>query len=1049
MRLPVEATVAARRRLRSVAGCGLMIALMTWAVAARGSSVPDCGVWHPVWPAGSSLTGVGYGGGQFVGVGPSGVATSADGVTWTAVPINLGAGPLIRVAWNGSLWVAVGNGGLLLTSPDGAVWTPRVSPTEKNLAGVAWSGSLWVAVGQARTILTSGNGADWTPVDAGAGGDLTSVIWTGTRFVAVGQGGTVMMSDNGSAWTTSAVAGEDWLTDVISVGGQLVVVAWDGTVLTKSVFTDWTARAETGAALRRIVWTGGRYIAVGDGAAIVSSPDAVNWRSDTIQAFPVAGYLTGIAWSGRQAVVVGASVGVLASACGVWADIALAPANPQIGQTIVMSAAQAQGFVVARWEFGELGCDGAEPSRQVVCLGNPCNFDVSFAFATSGQKTVSLYAWTGQLDGEGNRIYILVGTRTLTVASTGSCSTCLAPGQATDPVPANGAVRAGGSVNLQWSPPASGTPPFTYDVELDGGTVCAAATATECQVGGVAESGSVHTWKVTARNACGQATSLPWTFLACSAPGLPVANFDAQPVGPLPAWPAQQQPFVGQEVVLRDRSTNAPDDWAWSGLTATGLLSGREARATWWSPGARTVGLRAANCLGWSDEKRSAVTVNPDVRPRVWAFDCGTPTSPLVAGFTRATAATAYSPALGYGWLSGSLTARDRGLGDDLARDFVFGTDATFVVNVPNRTYDVVLWLGDTMRAHDQMAVFLEGEQVDLVSTAAGEVVQRVFRVAVADGQLTLRFADLGGADPNFVLAGLELFAGDPVRVDFGTAGSPVAAGYQRASEATAFAPPAWCGWSAGRISSRDRSTGSDLLRDLDVTQDGTFSCGVAPGIWDVTLTMGDATARHDQMGVFLQGAQVDSVTRAAGQFATLRYRVKVADGDLALRLADLGGSDANTVVNAVEAVRVGPFDFGTATSPVAAGYVQVTNGTRYGAATGYGWLDGAVGSRDRGTGSDATRDFDMTTAATFAVDVPDGTYEVGVVMGDATTAHDRMAIFLEGVQVGVLDSAKGKFVERTFRVTVADGQLTVRLEDHGGSDANLVINALSIAPAR
>ncbi len=36
-------------------------------------------------------------------------------------------------------------------------------------------------------------------------------------------------------------------------------------------------------------------------------------------------------------------------------------------------------------------------------------------------------------------------------------------------------------------------------------------------------------------------------------------------------------------------------------------------------------------------------------------------------------------------------------------------------------------------------------------------------------------------------------------------------------------------------------------------------------------------------------------------------------------------------------------------------------------------------------------------------------------------------------------------FVARTYRVTVADGQLTLLLDDLGGADPNVVINALEV----
>src|SRR5262249_53227479 len=88
--------------------------------------------------------------------------------------------------------------------------------------------------------------------------------------------------------------------------------------------------------------------------------------------------------------------------------------------------------------------------------------------------------------------------------------------------------------------------------------------------------------------------------------------------------------------------------------------------------------------------------------------------------------------------------------------------------------------------------------------------------------------------------------------------------------------------------------------------------------------------------------------------------------------------------------------DVGTPTSPVASGYTQVTEATQYSAGQGYGWQSGSIDSRDRGTGTDLTRDFNFTTNGMFAVDVANGTYNVTVTAGDAAAAHDLLGIFLE-----------------------------------------------------
>ena len=84
---------------------------------------------------------------------------------------------------------------------------------------------------------------------------------------------------------------------------------------------------------------------------------------------------------------------------------------------------------------------------------------------------------------------------------------------------------------------------------------------------------------------------------------------------------------------------------------------------------------------------------------------------------------TAYSPARGFGWLSGTIASRDRGGPDDLLRDFCFTPLGTFVVDLPNGRYRVTVTSGDETAGHGQMGVLLEGAQVDAVTTA-GERVQ-------------------------------------------------------------------------------------------------------------------------------------------------------------------------------------------------------------------------------------------------------------------------------------------------------------------------------------
>jgi hypothetical protein len=164
-----------------------------------------------------------------------------------------------------------------------------------------------------------------------------------------------------------------------------------------------------------------------------------------------------------------------------------------------------------------------------------------------------------------------------------------------------------------------------------------------------------------------------------------------------------------------------------------------------------------------------------------YQFDFGTSSSPLATGYTRVTAGTAFSTSTGYGWTSGNLAERDRGTGSSTNRDFVFSSDATFAVNLPNGTYNVTLTMGDTGPYwHDQMGVYLEGNLADTVSTSLGQAVTNTYSVTVKDGQLTLRLRDLGGTDPNVVINALTITSTQSVQsqsLASGAAATPASVG--------------------------------------------------------------------------------------------------------------------------------------------------------------------------------------------------------------------------------------------------------------------------------
>ena len=150
----------------------------------------------------------------------------------------------------------------------------------------------------------------------------------------------------------------------------------------------------------------------------------------------------------------------------------------------------------------------------------------------------------------------------------------------------------------------------------------------------------------------------------------------------------------------------------------------------------------------------------PDVPTKI---DFGTDTSPVRRGFGQGLPAP-FDPVAGYGWLPGAVQ-----LGADSVssgnrahlRDAVHTSNGTFEVEADNGRYDVTLYVGDPSNARDQVAVYLEGEQVDTMDTAAGEILARTYVVDVTDRRLTLTLQDLGGTDALASIAALTLEQSD------------------------------------------------------------------------------------------------------------------------------------------------------------------------------------------------------------------------------------------------------------------------------------------------
>jgi hypothetical protein len=187
------------------------------------------------------------------------IAYSYDGIKWTGVGANIFTNYGLEVAWNGSMWVAVGGGtNSIAYSYDGINWSGLGTGVLSTYGhAIAWNGMMWVATGLGSdTLAYSCDGINWVGLGVTIfSGGAFGVAWNGTMWIAVGQGGnTIAYSYNGINW--------------IGLGNIL--------------FTYGTG----------VAWNGTMWVVLGGGTnAIAYSYDGINWTGEGNQNTVATRYL--------------------------------------------------------------------------------------------------------------------------------------------------------------------------------------------------------------------------------------------------------------------------------------------------------------------------------------------------------------------------------------------------------------------------------------------------------------------------------------------------------------------------------------------------------------------------------------------------------------------------------------------------------------------------------------------------------------------------------------------------------------------------------------
>ena len=217
------------------------------------------------------------------------------------------------LSYNGSIWVGCGNftdgntTGCIITSSDDVNWTIQTTPAIYS-RDIAWNGSMWVVVGDG--IMTSTNAVDWTYIEVE--NSFKHIAWNGFLWVAAGDSKNATSPD-GINWT---IRDSPISAGGLAYGGGLWVQAGGSSVATSPDAVNWIIRPIPGFAnyAMAVVWSGSLWVVTGAGhAQLATSPDGVNWTATP--AFPV-GYVYKLGWDGDRFVGSGISV-IYSSADGI------------------------------------------------------------------------------------------------------------------------------------------------------------------------------------------------------------------------------------------------------------------------------------------------------------------------------------------------------------------------------------------------------------------------------------------------------------------------------------------------------------------------------------------------------------------------------------------------------------------------------------------------------------------------------------------------------------------------------------------------------------
>jgi photosystem II stability/assembly factor-like uncharacterized protein len=279
--------------------------------------------WVRPQPAGNSFYDIINVNGVYIAVGDAGeIYTSSDGLVYSPTMLRLSS-----ITYGNGIYMGVGFGDAILTSSTGRDWTLHdpINPDSSGYSGVAFGGNTFVALHSGDVFTSKDNGVTWTKQNLlnPSLNLFRQVLFENNQFIANTDSNSLYTSSDGITWTAHTIPENDFSIVCYGQGKYVAKSNSTGRVYTSPDAVTWTMTGAIGEQIYGLTYGNGLFVAVGgnynEWGSIYTSSDAITWTKQEVTfLFP----LFRVVYTGARFVAVGQAGIIVESSDGLtWTEV--------------------------------------------------------------------------------------------------------------------------------------------------------------------------------------------------------------------------------------------------------------------------------------------------------------------------------------------------------------------------------------------------------------------------------------------------------------------------------------------------------------------------------------------------------------------------------------------------------------------------------------------------------------------------------------------------------------------------------------------------------